>query len=200
MDVSDHMNKSRVVALHACCGPCLIEPFAALESEGAVPVIVYANPNIAPAEEYARRLDTLRAYADSIGAKVVEIEYDPDLWATAVAGAATRAQRCRACYRVRLDLVARYAVDNGIDAIATTLSVSPYQDADAIRDEAREAAAAAGIDYVGDDYRERFPAATQRSRELGMYRQNYCGCLPSREEAQADREARKATRRASRST
>jgi len=183
--------------LHACCGPCLIEPLDALARQAEHVTIVYANSNIHPAEEYERRRDTLRVYAEEAGVDVVELPYDPIAWFDAVAPLANAgAARCRACYRLRLAEAARYAADHGYDAIATTLTVSPYQDPDAIRAEGEHAAAEAGISYVHRDFRERYPDATRRSRELGMYRQNYCGCVLSEAEAKRERAERKAARAA----
>ncbi|MDZ4168871.1 MAG: epoxyqueuosine reductase QueH [Coriobacteriia bacterium] len=185
------------VALHACCGPCLIEPLDALRSEGHEVIVVFANPNIQPLEEYVLRRDTLESYARTHGIRTVEIDVGPETWRDA-AGDASRPERCRACYRVRLGLVAQWAARNGVDAVATTLSVSPYQDAEAIAEEGRAVAQEAGIGFIERDYRERYPVATRRSRAEGMYRQNYCGCLPSRAEAEAEREARRRTKEAQR--
>lgn len=181
------------LALHACCGPCLLEPFDALAAEGiAEAVVVYANPNIHPAEEYERRLETLRTYAASANIEVVELPYDPAMWREATRDARSRDERCHACYRLRIGMVAQWAARHGYDAIATTLSVSPYQDAEGIAREGARVAGEAGVDYLDRDYRPLYPQATRRSRELGMYRQNYCGCAPSQAEAAAQREARRA--------
>jgi predicted adenine nucleotide alpha hydrolase (AANH) superfamily ATPase len=183
--------------LHACCGPCLIEPLDEFSATADELAIVYTNSNIHPAEEYERRRDTLRAYADGLGATVVELEYDPAAWAEAVGPLADAgAERCRACYRLRLGEAARYAAENGFDALATTLTISPYQDPDAIRDEGLAATANAGIEWIDRDFRDVYPEATRRSRELGMYRQNYCGCALSDVEAQEQRAARRAAKAA----
>lgn len=185
------------LALHACCGPCLLEPYDALASDAEEVAVVYFNPNIHPAAEYEHRRDTLVAYAEEQGIEVVELPYDPGAWLEAVAPfARDRAARCRACYRLRLGEVARWAAGHGYDGVATTLSVSPYQDADSIAEEGRAAAEAAGLQFVARDFRDRYPEATRRSRDLGMYRQNYCGCLMSELEAREEREARKAARKA----
>ena len=109
-----------------------------------------------------------------------------------------RAARCRACYRLRLEEAARRAAEEGFEAIATTLAVSPYQYTDIIREELERAAAQAGIAAVFEDFRPFYPEATRRSRDLGMYRQNYCGCSISDLEAAAERAERKAQRRAER--
>jgi len=183
--------------LHACCGPCLLEPYDALVATGDEVRVVYANPNIHPREEYERRRDTLLAYAQERGIDVDELAYDTDAWDAAVAGLQDDpAQRCRACFRVRLGAAARHAADQGFDAVATTLTVSPYQDPDAIREAGEEVCADAGVEFVLTDFRDRYPEATRRSRELGMYRQNYCGCRYSDAEASEAREKRRAAKRA----
>jgi len=196
--VTDSTHKPSRLALHACCGPCLIEPFDALDAEYDRTVVVYFNPNIHPAEEYERRRDTLANYARENGIDVVELEYDVDSWMEQVAPfARDAASRCRACYALRLGEVAAWAAANGFDAVSTTLTVSPYQDAEAIAEEGRAAAAREGVQFVARDFRERYPEATRRSRDLGMYRQNYCGCLLSDIEAREQRARRKAQRASS---
>jgi predicted adenine nucleotide alpha hydrolase (AANH) superfamily ATPase len=173
------------IALHACCGPCLLEPYDALTADGADEVLVfYANPNIHPREEYERRRDTLLAYAEERGIRAQELPYDRDTWDAAVAGLEDdRPARCRACFRVRLGAVAARAADLGMDAVATTLTVSPYQDPEAIREAGEQVCAEAGVAFLVTDFRDRYPMATRRSRELGMYRQKYCGCRYSEDEA-----------------
>ena len=90
--------------------------------------------------------------------------------------------------------MASWAAENGFDAMTTTLTVSPYQDAEAIALEGEAAAAAAGIEFVRRDFTDLYPDATRRSRELGMYRQNYCGCVMSDLEAREERARRREQR------
>jgi predicted adenine nucleotide alpha hydrolase (AANH) superfamily ATPase len=181
------------IALHACCGPCLLEPYDALAVAGDEVVVFYANPNIHPREEYERRRDTLMEYARERGIRVEELVYDRGAWETAVAGLEDdRAARCRACFGVRLGAVAARAAELGLDAVATTLTVSPYQDPVAIREAGERRCAEAGVAFLVTDFRPRDPEAVRRSRELGMYRQDYCGCRYSEDEA---REGRDASRR-----
>jgi len=183
------------VALHACCGPCLIEPLDALAEQHEV-VVIYANPNIQPADEYELRYETLRQWADARGLQTVEVSYEPELWERAVAGVREApGVRCRRCYALRLSQAAAEGARHGCEALSTTLSVSPYQDAEAIDAAGRVAAAEHGLVWLFEDYRPRYPEATRRSREAGMYRQNYCGCLPSKKEADEERARRRAERR-----
>lgn len=188
------------IALHTCCGPCLLEPMDDLSRGGDRVTVVYCNPNIHPRAEYERRRDTLGDYARERGIDVIEID-DPDAWDREVRphGAAKTA-RCAACYRLRLRRVAQWAAENRHDAIATTLTVSPYQDQDALDTEGRRAADSHGLRYVGRDFSDLYSEATRRSRALGMYRQNYCGCVFSEAEAAEERELRRAERRARKET
>lgn len=182
--------------LHACCGPCLIEPLDALRGEMDSVTVAFFNPNIQPYEEYVRRRDVLAEHAAREGVEVVELPYDLAGWLEAVGVLAREGEeRCRACFRLRFQAVARYAADNGYDAISTTLTVSPYQNASVIAEEGARAASTAGVAYVHRDFRDRYGDATRRSRELGMYRQNYCGCVLSDLEARRGREERRAARK-----
>jgi predicted adenine nucleotide alpha hydrolase (AANH) superfamily ATPase len=204
--------------LHACCGPCSLEPTRILAQEGHTFDIFYANSNIAPRAEYERRLNTLRAFAQTIDVPVIEGAYDPAVWERTVApigesllarrdAEAARArelghapasvgellddehrrERCRLCYRMRLEEAARQAKAGGYDALTTTLAVSPYQFTDVIREELDRAAEQAGVRAYFEDWRPFYDEATRRSRALEMYRQPYCGCRFSIAEAEATR-------------
>lgn len=193
------------ILLHACCGPCSLEPVRLLRAAGHDLTIAYMNSNIAPADEYARRLSTLRAWAAGEQLDVLEGAYDPAAWeacagrvGTAEGDPARRKARCRACYRLRFEEAAALAAEQGFDALGTTLSVSPYQYTDVIREELERAASAAGVQPLFEDYRPFYDEATHRSREMGMYRQNYCGCRFSDVEAATERAERKAQRAAAR--
>lgn len=179
--------------VHACCGPCSLEPTRILAEEGHDLAIAYINPNIHPDKEYVRRLDALTEWARSEGIAVMVGEYDPDVWEERVGVYGTdRASRCRACYALRLERTARLAAEEGFDGVTTTLSVSPWQMCEVIGEELFRAASNHGVEPVFRDFRPRYPEATRRSRELGMYRQNYCGCHFSDDEAAHERELRKA--------
>ena len=186
--------------LHACCGPCSLEPLRLLLEAGHDISIAYMNSNIHPAAEYDHRLQTMLDFAHEQGIPVIEGEYDPQAWANAAGVFGTdpdmRSSRCRACYRLRLDEAARYAAEHGFDGLATTLTVSPYQYIDVIGEELSAACATYGIEPVFQDFREQYSEATRRSKALGMYRQNYCGCAFSKVEAAEEREQRRAERAA----
>ncbi len=204
-------------------------PTRLLRDEGHDITVFYANSNIAPKAEYARRLEELEKYGRAQGFPVIEGEYDPAGWEAEVApiGEAIkdfspafgakhagggddelpasvaelldddrRRERCRACYRMRLQEAAAKAAEGGFDGLATTLAVSPYQFTDVIHEELDRACGHAGIVPHFEDYRPYYDEATRISRELGMYRQNYCGCRFSVAEGEATRAYIKQKRKA----
>ncbi len=188
--------------LHACCAPCSLEPVRLLADEGFVPTICWTNPNIQPAEERDRRLSELRRWCASEGIALIEAEEDTALWERAVApvGVLDRERRCRACYGLRLAEACRVAEREGFDHVATTLAVSPYQLFDICSEVLERLCAARGLTPVIRDFRPWYPQATERSRELGMYRQKYCGCRFSAAEAALDRARIRDERRAAKRT
>lgn len=191
--------------LHACCGPCSLEPLRLLQAEGFDPTICWVNPNIQPAEEHDHRLRVLRAWAEDVAhVPVVEGACDRAAWERGPARFGTdRLRRCRACYALRLAEACRMAERLGFSHVATTLAVSPYQLFDTCNDVLEALCRAHGLTPVVRDFRPYYPEATRRSRELGMYRQNYCGCRFSAAEAALERasarDARKAAKEAARS-
>lgn len=195
------------LALHACCGPCSLEPVRLLREEGWEPVVIWTNPNIQPVVEHDLRLRTLQAWAAEIAqVEVVVAGDDRGAWERAAAPHGfDRRERCRACYALRLAEACRAAAELGIKHVSTTLAVSPYQLFDDCGELLANIAKAHGLEPVWEDFRPFYPEATRESRELGMYRQNYCGCRFSaaeaaieRHEARDERKRKKAAERAAR--
>ncbi len=169
------------ILLHVCCGPCAVHPHRALAAEGFDPRAFFYNPNVHPSREYRRRLEALLDYARKTGLPVTVAEgYRPEehLRAT-VETAWDRPRRCRVCYDVRLREAARAAEAGGFGVFTTTLLVSPYQLHDAVRQAGEEAAALTGgrVRFLYRDFRPGWREGVRVSREMGLYRQPYCGCL-----------------------
>lgn len=184
--------------LHACCGPCSLEPVKYLCEEGFEPTICWTNPNIQPIEEHDKRLKTLLAWADEVAhVPVIVAEDRRDLWEAKVAPAGlAREARCRACYRVRLEESCRVAKKEGFHYISTTLVVSPYQLFDVCHEVLSKLAPKYGLEEVWRDFRPHYPESVTDSRALGMYRQNYCGCRFSAAEAAIERHEARDMRKA----
>ncbi len=169
------------VLLHACCGPCLIYPADSLRRQGLDLTVLYYNPNIHPLAEYEKRRANLLEYCQKVGLTVASGDYNVDDYFSAVVS--PEADRCHLCYQLRLGETARQAAAGGFDAFSTTLLVSPYQKHDELRQAGEAAASAAGVAFLYEDWRAGYRAGQARARELGMYRQKYCGCVYSKEES-----------------
>ncbi len=194
------MIETTPLLLHACCAPCSLEPVRLLRAEGFEPTICWVNPNIQPADEHERRLEELRRWCAAGKTELIEANEDHAAWERGVApiGASDRERRCRACYGLRLAEACRVAADRGFEHVGTTLAVSPYQLFETCNDVLEHLCAARGLTPVIRDFRPYYPEATRRSRELGMYRQNYCGCRFSAAEAALDRARIRDERKAAR--
>ena len=186
------------IMLHACCGPCSLEPVRLLQEEGFDPTICFSNDNIQPAAEFDKRLDTLTNWSDYAGIKVVVADYNPDRWEKACSAYGfDKDKRCRACYALRLKETCRIASEMGFEYVSTTLAVSPYQLYDVYTELLVNIAKSYGLKPIVRDFRPQYPVATDRARDLGMYRQSYCGCRFSAAEAMIERhEARDARKQA----
>lgn len=190
---------AKPLLVHVCCGPCALEPVRLLREEGFEPTLAWSNPNIQPRSEYERRLSTLKGWAKDQGIAVVEVPEDrsrTELWERACAPKGfDREARCRACYALRLSAAADLAANLGFCALSTTLAVSPYQLHELCDELLVAIARSRGLEPVVRDWRSRYPEATRRARELGLYRQNYCGCRFSAAEAQLERIERRDARK-----
>lgn len=182
------------ILLHACCGPCSIEPVESLMSAGHDITIFFSNSNIHPKDEYDLRLRTLLQWARARRIPVIEDIYNPQEWWSHVAPMDDVApinnehiQRCSACYHMRLSHAAQYAAGHNFEALSTTLAVSPYQLSEEIHHELVTQAHTYGITLVWIDWRPLYPDSVHDSIALGMYRQKYCGCAFSKAEAESQR-------------
>ena len=192
MKTNEHTNPYSLIPnpllLHACCGPCSLEPVRILRERGVEPVIFFSNSNIAPVEEYEKRRDTIKSWCEKNNVTFIEDDYTPEDWEKAVEGLkAQKPERCRQCYRIRFKRAVKYAKENGFQGIGTTLTISPYQYALTIKEELQRSCESAGLECFYEDYSPHFREAQRRAKEEGLYRQHYCGCLPSKAEAEAEK-------------
>jgi hypothetical protein len=169
------------ILLHVCCAPCTIYPLRILREEGNGVCGLFYNPNIHPYLEFRRRLDTVTAYAASEGLAVIREEaYPIETFLRQIAF--REEERCRHCYRIRLSHAARIAKKGRFDAFTTTLLYSRHQKHDLIREVAEAVAETHGIPFLYRDFREGWSEGVRVSKERGMYRQPYCGCIFSEKE------------------
>ena len=157
----------------------------------------YYNPNIYPPEEYAIRAREQERFSHEFPTKYpvqfVEGSYDTARFYETVKGMEDLPegdQRCFACYELRLRETAEYAKKNGFDYFTTTLSISPLKNAQKLNEIGGRLAAEYQVPYLFSDFKKKegYKKSTELSREYGMYRQYYCGCVFSK--AQRDEEIR----------
>ena len=173
--------------LHSCCGPCSSYVLEYLTRYFEV-YLSYYNPNIQPREEYDLRLENQLCVLGRIpGVTLVPCGYDGGAYGEAVRGLEDEPEggaRCTECFKLRLDFAAREAKRLGCDYFATTLTVSPHKDAQRINAIGEALAGKYGVKWLPGDFKKRdgYKRSIELSREFGLYRQNYCGCLYSKTE------------------
>ena len=167
--------------MHTCCAPCSVYCIESLKNEGIIPTLYWYNPNIHPYQEYKARRDCLKQYAEDIGIHAIfQEEYGLDEFCKNVIN--NLQNRCvNYCYKVRLEQTAKYAKENGYDAITTTLFVSPYQNHEALKKVCEEVCKKYELEFVYRDFRVGFREGQAKAREYGLYMQKYCGCIFSEE-------------------
>jgi predicted adenine nucleotide alpha hydrolase (AANH) superfamily ATPase len=153
-------------------------PMRELIAEGHEVEAAFVNPNIHPYQEFERRLEAARASAADAGVRIVhEDPYGLVQFLREVAFHEN--ERCPICYRMRLGRTAELARSLGHDAFTTTMLVSTQQDHDAVRAAGEAAALAHGVGFAYRDLRPRVMQGVRASKERGLYRQQYCGCVYS---------------------
>ena len=178
------------VLLHICCAPCAVYPVEALTGAGHSVRGFFFNPNIQPYQEFERRAQALETYAEKVKLPVIwDRTYDLEGFFRAVVF--REAERCRFCYFQRLLAAARVARAGKFQAFTTTLLYSKYQDHELVREVARQAEREVGIPFHYEDFRVGWEQGRVRTRELGLYRQQYCGCIFSERDRFLPPQARK---------
>lgn len=170
--------------LHICCAPCLAGPLKQLRAEGFEVAGFFYNPNIHPLLEFRRRLKSVQLFAECDPLPLTLCaEYGLEEFLREVYFAAPAPpERCRACYRLRLEKTAAEARATGAVGFSTTLFGSAHQDHELIRRVGAEAAAAHGVELVYRDFRPLAGYGEEVARRRQFYRQGYCGCVFSEEQ------------------
>ena len=169
-----------------CCANCALYPVSTLREKGVAVEGLWFNPNIHPYTEYAGRLDALRKLQESWKLDVTYIDYyGLEEYLRNVVG--NEESRCSYCYTVRLGKTAEAARQMHADAFTTSLLVSPYQKFDAIIEIGNALQDRYDIEFYAEDFRGGFGEGRKWSREMGLYRQKYCGCIYSEMERYNER-------------
>ena len=173
------------ILIHACCGPCSSEVIDFLKEVFDI-TIYYYNPSIYPKEEYEKRYDqfSLLPYKFDI----VKGKYEEDKYYDAIKGyedLGEFSERCYKCFYFRLEETAIYASVHHFDYFTTTLSISPYKNSKWINEIGYELSKKYNIEYLYSDFKkqEGYKKSIELSKKYKLYRQEYCGCKYSKEEA-----------------
>ncbi len=184
--------------LHSCCAPCSSYVLEYLSQYFRITVFYY-NPNIYPDEEYHKRVEEQRRFIAELPARYpisfVEGAFDKERFYAMAKGKENLpegGERCFGCYELRLREAAEQAARLGFDYFTTTLSISPLKNAAKLNEIGLKLEQEYGVRYLVSDFKKKngYKRSTELSREYGMYRQDYCGCVFSKAEREADKRHR----------
>jgi len=175
--------KKSKLLLHICCGVCGAWLPEMLSTDYDV-AFYFFNPNIYPQEEYGLRRDAARGVAQTLGMRFIEGAYEPQAWHAAVKGLENELEggrRCEVCFDFRLQITARYAKENGFDIFASTLTIGRNKRGEVINPIGEKWGKHFGIKFLAGDWKKQGgqQETDKKSKEMGVYRQNYCGCVYS---------------------
>lgn len=178
--------------LHSCCAPCSSYVLEYLSQYMEITVFYY-NPNISPEKEYRARVEEQQRLIASMPTRYpvhfVEGSYEPQYFYESVKGHENDnegGERCFICYELRLREAAKLAKEGGYDYFTTTLSISPLKNAAKLNEIGARLSEEYGVDYLYSDFKKKngYKRSIELSAEYQLYRQNYCGCVYSKREAE----------------
>ena len=178
------MDENKKLILHICCAPDATVPGEELLKEGYVTTGFFYGSNIHPEEEFVKRADAVRSLCliKGIGCRIME--YDPQTWISATEGSASEPEggkRCPLCFELQLRAAAGHAAEMGAAYLTTTLTISAHKDPQVINKIGEKVASEHGLQWIHRIWRKNdgFRRSVEESRSLGLYRQDYCGCIYS---------------------
>ena len=183
--------------LHSCCAPCSSYVLEYLSEYFSITVFYY-NPNIFPAEEYEKRVKEQEALIEKLPAKhrisFLEGPYEQERFFEMAKGlekVPEGGERCFRCYHLRLLEAAQMARAGGFDYFTTTLSISPLKNVHKLNEIGEKLAREYGVAYLNSDFKKRdgYKRSIELSKEYGLYRQDYCGCVYSLRERKESHQA-----------
>ncbi len=175
------MDNKKYLLLHICCAPDASVPVPDLLSEGWQVKGFFYGSNIHPNYEYIKRLEALRTLIKYTGIDCEIVEYNSDEWLEKISGLENEPEggrRCEKCFEIQLEAGACLAKKLGIENFSTTLTISPHKNVNLINEIGERVSALHGITWQNRIWRKNngFLRSVRASKELGLYRQNYCGC------------------------
>ncbi|NLM49943.1 MAG: epoxyqueuosine reductase QueH [Clostridiaceae bacterium] len=176
------------ILLHSCCAPCSSYVITYLSGYFAIDLLYY-NPNIMPIEEYNKRKSEQIRFLKEVKTKnpinFIDSDYDNENFLKLIKGYENEKEggtRCHICYRLRLEAAAKAGRARDCGYFLSTLSVSPYKNAQIINEIGEELSKIYGIKHLPNDFKKRggYQKSIELSKEYNLYRQNYCGCVFSK--------------------
>ncbi len=175
------LEKGAKLLLHSCCAPCSSACLERLKEWFSVTVLYY-NPNVDERAEYEKRkAEQIRFLRETGWADFLDCDHDAEKFFAAVQGLEQepeRGKRCYVCYGLRLEKTVEIAKANGFSWFATTLTLSPYKNAEWLNEIGEKLAGRYGLNYLYTDFKKKggYHRSIELSDEYGLYRQNFCGC------------------------
>ncbi|WP_045215930.1 epoxyqueuosine reductase QueH [Desulfonatronovibrio magnus] len=166
------------VLLHICCGPCAIYPLRKLKSQGYEVTALFFNPNIHPLKEYLLRAEAAETVTEAEQVRLIRLdkEYNPtDYLRTTVY---REEQRCLLCYQRRMERTRNIACKGGFDYFSTSLLFSKHQK-HSLLESLGQSLNSSKCGFLYQDFRSGWRQGRSQAREMGIYMQNYCGCIYS---------------------
>lgn len=152
-----------------------------LQDAGYQVIVYFYNPNIYPDNEYQKRLEAERTLCRHFGCELVEADYCPNEFYEVAIGLENepeRGKRCDKCFELRLKKTAEFAKSRGIEKFTTSIVISPHKNFQKLSEIGEKIAQDEGLNFLAIDFKKKdgFLKTNKISRELELYRQNYCGC------------------------
>ena len=185
MNIINSLTEKKSILLHSCCGPCSSACIDRLKEYFDI-TVVYYNPNIEPIDEYIHRKNEQVRLLKEWNIKYLDCDYDNDLWVDTTKELTKELEggkRCSVCFGIRLKYTANMAKRLGFDYFGTTLTVSPHKDSQLINKIGGSIGSNLGIKYLYSDFKKRdgYKKSCEFAKQYNLYRQDYCGCLYSKE-------------------
>ena len=186
-EIIKNIDEGSSLLLHACCAPCSSAVLERLGNFFKISILYY-NPNITDKDEYEKRLDEIVKFTSGFKTKypieVIPGRYEPKEFFDIARGLESepeRGNRCYKCYELRLRETAKVAKEKGFDYFTTTLSLSPYKDANWINEIGENLEKEMEVNFLYSDFKKKngYKRSIELSKEFDLYRQDYCGCVYS---------------------
>lgn len=177
----NNKTQNNKILLHACCAICSAYPIKLLQEIGYEVIVYFFNPNIYPEAEYLNRLEAQEQLCKNLDCELIVEEYEPKMFEIVSFGLEDepeKGKRCTKCFELRLSQSAKKAKELGVENLTTSIVISPHKNFELISKLGKTLSEKYGINYLDIDFKKKdgFLKSNTIAKELGLYRQNYCGC------------------------